>query len=53
MDRFNIISFIVLNEYYYNIKKSIIFILNVYYKKVRFVSILKSNDFVFIVVFHS
>jgi hypothetical protein len=43
MDRFNIISFIVLNKYHYIIKKSAIFILIVRYKKVYFAIILKSK----------
>ncbi len=51
MDRFNIISFIVLNKHYYIIQKSIILILNVYHKKVYFVIILKSKYlFAFIVI---
>ena len=51
MDRFNMISFTILSNYDRIIEKSIILNLNVYYNKLYFATILKSNYlFVLIVI---
>jgi len=51
MDRFNMISYTILSKYYRIIEKSIILNLNVYYNKLYFATILKSNYlFVLIVI---